>query len=205
MEIWKDVIGFEGQYMISNYGNAKSLRRMICVGKRGERWLPEIILKPSIGQAGYARVRIGTQLTTIHRLVALHFIPNPDGKDIINHKNGVKLNNNAENLEWCTNTENQRHAWATGLKKALKGEKHASSKTSDAIRGSMIDMYRKGARMCEIAKKFGFHDDYVIKIIKKSGFYEKRPRVKNTVEEYRGYQRVYQAMWRRRKKEMAIQ
>lgn len=203
MEEWKDIIGFEGSYMVSDHGRVKSLKRIISQGKRGERWLPEMMLKPLISNVGYARVRIGPQLIPIHRIVAKHFISNPENKPIVNHKDGIKLNNHSSNLEWCTNTENQRHAWATGLKKAVKGEKHPSSKISDVIRNAIIQLHVQGQRTCEIARQFNLHQDYVNKILIKSGQFIKRPRAITFVGEVKkAYYRNYQYMWQRRKREV---
>lgn len=74
----------------------------------GEHYLRE--LKPSINLKGYAVVEVNGFSRAIHRLVAFAFIPNPENKPQINHKDGLKLNNRPENLEWCTNKENAIHA-----------------------------------------------------------------------------------------------
>lgn len=200
MEVWKDIIGFEGQYMVSDSGLIKSLARIIAKGKRGQRFKGEMLLRPSISKVGYERVRIGPQLISIHRIVANHFIENIENKLEVNHIDGNRANNHVKNLEWCTRSENERHARIKLGKKNVKGEKHPSSKVLDIVRNGMINMYRNGSRMCEIARQFGLNDDYVIKIIKKSGYYEKRPRYKTTIEEKRAYQRTYQRMWQRRQK-----
>lgn len=73
-------------------------------------------LKLNINQKGYLQVVIKGKLYQPHRLVAKAFIPNPENKPQVNHKDGNKLNNHVSNLEWVTNQENQRHAWDTGLK-----------------------------------------------------------------------------------------
>ena len=128
-EIWKDVVGYEGHYQVSNLGNVKSLHYK-------HQNFPQV-LKPKISYDGYLRVNLakdGTVKTiNIHLLVAKHFIPNPDNKPQINHINGDKNNNSVSNLEWVTGKENIRHAIDTGLRKIenhkyLKGGGHYASK-----------------------------------------------------------------------------
>lgn len=108
-EIWKDMKRFENLYQISNTGKIRSLTH-------------NIILKPSIiayrkgkNKDGYKVVNIKGKIYYIHRLVAEEFIANPNRLPQINHIDGNKLNNNIENLEWCTNSENMLHAYRIGL------------------------------------------------------------------------------------------
>lgn len=72
-------------------------------------------IKPQLNGKGYLRVGIGGKLMFVHRLVAEQYIPNLEGKPQINHKDGNKLNNNVDNLEWVTNQENRNHAVKDGL------------------------------------------------------------------------------------------
>lgn len=93
-EYWKPVVGYEGLYEVSNWGRVKSIR----FGK-------ERILKPFKNKDGYLLVTLSKNGThkkfQVHRLVSLHFLPNPDNLPEVNHKDENKLNNNTENLEWC--------------------------------------------------------------------------------------------------------
>lgn len=87
------------------------------VSDTGEVRHGERILKQQTDRKGYRRVKIGrSHLIRVHREVAKAFVPNPEGKPQVNHKDGDKGNNRADNLEWVTNAENQLHAYRTGLK-----------------------------------------------------------------------------------------
>lgn len=108
-EIWKDVVGYEGFYQVSNKGNIYSVERKDSIGRKiGGR-----ILKPTYDKYGYLQVNLckNGKLKTIfrHRLVAEAFIPNQNNYLEINHKDEVKTNNNVDNLEWCTSKYNANH------------------------------------------------------------------------------------------------
>lgn len=112
-EIWKDVEGWEGQYQVSNLGRIKSFPKTWWTG-RHYITTPERIIR---GQGEYLKVKCGY----IHQLVAKHFIPNPENKPTVNHKDGNKHNNCVNNLEWATYSENIKHAYNTGLNPSTKG------------------------------------------------------------------------------------
>lgn len=110
-EIWKDIPEYEGLYQISNYGRVKSLNY--------RRMNKENILKPRVDKKGYIHYALKKNKMTkeykAHRLVALMFIPNPCNKKQVNHKDFNKQNNFVDNLEWCTNGENQKHSYKYNL------------------------------------------------------------------------------------------
>lgn len=81
-----------------------------------------IVLKPGKDHKGYLRVSLKDKTYKVHRLVAMAFIENVDNKPQVNHKDGNKQNNNVDNLEWCTNSENQIHANKMGLRNPMRGE-----------------------------------------------------------------------------------
>lgn len=143
-EIWKDISGFEGHYQVSNLGNVRSL-----VGWNGHKTVErKKVLKPSMTTTGYWKVKLvkdgARKDYRIHRLVALSFLEKEDGKDVVNHKDGNKLNNDVQNLEWCTQKENIDHAVEFGLRK----------KCSNSQREVILDKYvTNGKRVKDIASE----------------------------------------------------
>ena len=100
-EIWKDIEGFEGKYQISSHGRIKTISRKVKFGKIN-RIIKEQLLKPCSNGNGYLYVSLGRcNNNYIHRLVATHFIPNPNNLPQVNHKDENPCNNCADNLEWC--------------------------------------------------------------------------------------------------------
>lgn len=106
---------------------------------------------------GYLRVSIGGRLEFVHRLVATLYVPNPENKPQVNHKDGNKLNNCAENLEWVTNQENRNHAVKSGLQ--LLGERCPWSKLSS----EQVDFIRNHTELNskELAKVFNISASHV--------------------------------------------
>ena len=116
------------------------------------------VIKPIIGANGYYKVNLNINgkeiLVSIHRLVAQAFIPNPDNKPEVNHKDGNKSHNYAWNLEWVTSKENIEHALRTGLKKGMKGDKHPCRKISSDIAKLICELLSTGKYSYkEIAEK----------------------------------------------------
>ena len=114
-DTWKTIPGYENLYQASAYGEIRSLDRSVK-GKDGRySFKSGRVLKKQIGNDGYYHVNISDKdnnlkLWSVHRLVALAFLDNPDNKPQVNHVDGDKLNNNVENLEWATASENMCHA-----------------------------------------------------------------------------------------------
>ena len=117
-EIWKDIEGYENKYQISNLGRVKSLyliNRQATIPR-------EKILSPGHNLQGYLFVTLSkngklSKHLSIHRLVAKHFIPNPNNYPVVNHINGIKTDNCVENLEWCTQKYNIQQSYKNGQQK----------------------------------------------------------------------------------------
>lgn len=125
-EEWRDVIGYESLYQVSNLGRVKSIS-----------YGAEKIRKPVLSSPGYFSMVLyknnEPKLVRIHILVAVAFIPNPDNKPEVNHRFGNKNDNRVSELEWVTQSENLQHAYNTGLKR--RGSDHPRAKfTEEQVR-----------------------------------------------------------------------
>jgi hypothetical protein len=104
-EIWKDIKGYEGLYQVSNLGRVKSLERYKTNWSK-KQCVKERVLKPILANTGYYMVVLSkngiTKSVLVHRLVAETFLSNPNNLEQVNHKDENKLNNNIDNLEFCT-------------------------------------------------------------------------------------------------------
>lgn len=100
-EVWKDIAGYEGRYQVSTLGRVRNSRT-------------GTIRKLVKDGSGYLKINLTRyDQPLVHRLIAKAFIPNPENKPEVNHKNRNKLDNRLDNLEWVTGSENMKHRWAT--------------------------------------------------------------------------------------------
>lgn len=137
-EIWKDVVGYEGFYQVSNLGRVKSLDRIVNYRLEGHKALKKgKLLKPFIWGDGYYSVMFvvngKSNSFRVNRLVAFAFLPNPENKPQVNHINGIKTDNRVENLEWVTSKENIYHAIKNGLSKNIGVNNYLSKLTKEDI------------------------------------------------------------------------
>ena len=117
-EIWKDVIGYEGLYQVSNTGMVRSCDAYVQ-SKYGKRLRRGKNLRPTLNADGYLFLTLSKEGKTsnyrVNRLVAEAFLPNPEGFEVVNHKDKNKTNNLVENLEWCTAEYNTRYSSAKAI------------------------------------------------------------------------------------------
>ncbi len=151
-EMWLPAPEFEGYYEVSNTGH---VRRTLNPRKTRLGYL-----SPVITAIGYERVGLhgqgedATKLINVfvHRLVAKAFVPNPGNKPETNHKNGIKTDNRAENLEWCTRSENELHAYASGL--AKRGSGHGNAKIDENDVKTIRKLRKEGVSLPQLSAKF---------------------------------------------------
>lgn len=165
-EIWKSVKGYEGIYEISSFGRVKSLGR-----KGSGASIKDRILKPGLSTSGYLFYNLcinnNPKIHQAHRLVALHFIPNPENKKEVNHIDADKHNNFVDNLEWATPSENIRHGLRMGIMNTEKGSKKHNAVLNESQVLEIKKRIIKGHIGTHIARDYGVHKNIVYDI--KSG------------------------------------
>lgn len=152
-EIWKDIEGTNGKYIVSNDGKVATLRKrkkLLTLTKQKSGYL-------------YAMIEInGKQVNKrVNRLVATAFVENPNNYPMVNHLDGCKTNNHADNLQWVTNSQNMKHAHAKGLVKKHIFTEEERKRISEKLKGrkkseetrKKISMALKGKKRPNISEK----------------------------------------------------
>jgi hypothetical protein len=159
MNDFVEISGFEGRYAINRNGEVKNIKT-------------NYILKPYTNTIGYFRVSFYGENRKryqfyIHRLIAIHFIPNSENKSEINHIDGNPSNNDINNLEWCTKSENALHAYKLGLSYSNPkyGEDNHNSILNDSIVRDIRNRYKNGERQCDISKDLNLSRVHINNIV----------------------------------------
>lgn len=115
------------------------------------------VMKGAVDHCGYRHIIVNRKNKNVHRIIAETFIPNPDNLKCVNHKDGNKQNNNVSNLEWCTRSENMKHAYRMGLKNSCGAKNGRSKLTEDDVVfiRRHHKAYDKKFGTGALAKKFG--------------------------------------------------
>lgn len=157
-EVWKAIPDFEGLYEVSSKGRVRSLDRLVTGSNGVTKLFRCKVLSPTPMNTGYLTISLSREGVArrhlIHRLVALAFLPNPDSRPEVNHKNGVKSDNSVNNLEWMGRGANIDHAVEVGLIRN-KGERNPGAKLTE----KEVVQIKHLSNLClspnEIAKAFG--------------------------------------------------
>lgn len=162
-EIWKAITipDFKGKYIVSESGRVK---RKGYFTKTTGKWKPDKMMTLQVHKGkGYLRINLSkngkTRSFYAHRLVGMYFVPNPENKPCINHKDGNKTNNHYSNLEWCTDAENNQHARELGL---FEG---SNSKIPKEQRKFIKENFFTIGR-AKLAEMFGLTEEYVLSVAK---------------------------------------
>lgn len=162
LEVWMPVKNLEEYFKVSNTGQIRSFDRLVNIRNGGKRLSKARILSQNINPKGYAYVTLfsngkacnNTRL--VHRIIAEAFIPNPDNKPQVNHKNGIRDDNRIENLEWCTSSENNQHAYDFLGRKALGRPIGWPSSTRRKVKCDTLDIVFDSVR--EAMSKLGVNN-----------------------------------------------
>ena len=158
-EEWRDIAGYEGLYQVSNLGRVQSLDHFASNGNVDILYKGRVISQHS--HNGYMLVHLckknKVSTTSVHRLVAKAFVPNPLNKPQVNHIDGNKANNNALNLEWCSQSENVIHGVKTGLRHL---------KVPRCRFQYIYEEHLKGRSYAEIAKEFNVGKTRISQIVR---------------------------------------
>ena len=160
-ETWENIQNYDGMYQVSNLGRIKSLDRITF----NNNMLIGRLMKNRKDKDGYLLITLSkngkVKTFKIHRLVAEAFMSNLDNLPQINHKNGIKSDNYVENLEWCDNSYNQRHALETGLRIMPRGESHYISYLKEIDIINIRQLKKEGISDNELALKYNVSSGHI--------------------------------------------
>lgn len=164
-EKWKDIVGEEGRYQVSTHGRVRSLSRSTTHKDGKVTTHKGRLLKLGKNHKGYPIAYMSYKVKAVHRLAMLAFKPCEYSHQLqVNHIDGDKTNNFIDNLEWVSNTENQRHAWATGLKTPLQGSKNHNSLLNENQVRDIKWLLLEGYSCLYLSKMYSVHRSTISKI-----------------------------------------
>lgn len=165
-EEWIPCPDYEESYQVSNFGRVRSVdrisgsRRGITKGK---------LLVQTLNRKRYLEVRLfknsKSVFKIVHRLVAKAFIPNLNNLKQVNHIDGIKSNNKVDNLEWTTNSENQKHAYKLGLQPSRSGENNSNTKLTNKDVTLLKQLYNSGSTINEVSNSMNINISIIRNII----------------------------------------
>jgi len=176
-EKWRPINGFEDQYMISSMGRVKILSRLIHRKTQNHMLRGEKIKIPTDCK-GYLRIGLGnTDIKTnktffVHVLVCSHFIPKIKNKHQVNHKNLDRKDNRAENLEWCTPSENMRHSYKNSDRVRMSGVKNGRALFNEKQILKIRERISSGEPISDLAIKYNTSYQTIWRISKKIAYAE---------------------------------
>ena len=160
IEEWRDIVGYENKYKVSNMGKVMSLN-YLRTGKQKE-------LKQVISSSGYYVVNLckdgKTKLFSVHRLVAIAFLPNPKKQEEVNHINENTKDNRVENLEWCDRLYNANYGTLKTRLRNIRAKNHCKTIYQYTIDKTFVAKYQSGR---EITRQLGFNNSYICSCCKK--------------------------------------
>lgn len=202
-EEWRDVVGYEGLYKVSNSGKILRLPYQMTDEEGNARNYKGGIISTPINSSGYKKCVLRKEGVGknyyLHRIMAISFIENNLNLPVVNHKDGNKLNCNLSNLEWCTHSENDLHAIKIGTKsvsnynKIKVGEK--ARMFSDEDVSIIFDMFENGMSKKEISEIFDCYDSTICNILNgktyKSVEVDELTSIKLMIDELNYYRQLY--------------
>tara|TARA_R110000787_G_scaffold273466_1_gene381166 strand:+ start:112 stop:678 length:567 start_codon:yes stop_codon:yes gene_type:complete len=177
-EVWKDVVNYEGYYQVSNTGKIRSVTRVAIRANGREHPINGRELRFKADAKGYFRGAycVNKKMWTykVHREVAKAFIPNPENKATVNHRDGNKQNNNVDNLEWNTFAENLKHSFDTGLQDnfigASKIRQIKKRKLTPEMFTEFVDDRESGFTHRRLQAKYAIDRKTIYSILKKDTY-----------------------------------
>jgi hypothetical protein len=171
-EIWKPVYGYEEYYEVSNLGNIRTIERFVVLPTHSYLKKQKMLTQFKDGR-GYNHVKLydgkgKPKSFTTHKVVAITFLDNPECHPEINHKDGNKLNNNLDNLEWSSRSDNIKHSYAIRDVRSYSGENAVLAKLTENQVIEIREAYEKGEMTrSQLSKKYGVKYNNIDSIIKR--------------------------------------